>query len=85
MLADLILTGQADFPEHRIKTELIPFLLQSITRFGAYSIITGFWKPDLDDTSGLINDMEILAATIEMNNQSFYKASQTELQDLLNA
>lgn len=85
MLADLILTGQADFPEHRIKTELIPFLLQSITRFGAYSIITGFWKPDLDDTSGLVNDMEILAATIEMDNQSFYKASQTELQDLLNA
>ncbi len=70
ILADLILTNQMQFPEKRIQEELIDFIYSTITKFGAYSIITGFWKPSTEDTSNLTNRMKILAATIELDNQA---------------
>jgi hypothetical protein len=75
ILADLILTNQIQFPKRRIKTELIEFLFSTITKFGAYSIFTGFWIPDSDDISNLTNRMKILSATTELDNKSFYKTS----------
>lgn len=75
ILTDLILTGQIQFPKKRIKSELIEFLYSAITKFGAYSIFTGFWIPDSDDISNLTNRMKILSATIELDNNSFYGTS----------
>jgi hypothetical protein len=75
IIADLILTNQIQFPKKRIKSELIEFLFSTITKFGAYSIFTGFWNPDSDDISNLTNRMKILSATIELDNNSFYRTS----------
>lgn len=75
ILADLILTNQVSISKKRIKSELIEFLYSTITRFGAYSIFTGFWSPDTEDISTLTNRMKILSATLELDNKSFYKTS----------
>jgi len=75
ILADLIMTNQLDLPKKRIKIELIGFLYDTITRFGAYSIFTGFWSPEDKDVSNLTNRMKILAATVELDNKSFFKTS----------
>lgn len=75
ILADLVLTNQIQLPKKRIKSELIDFLYGSITKFGAYSIFTGFWNPDSEDNSNLTNRMKILSATTELSNKSFYKTS----------
>ncbi len=84
ILSDLILTNQTQFPKKRIKSELITFLCDSITKFGAYSIFTGFWKPASDDISDLTNRMKILSATTELDNNLFYKTSQDGLFNLIN-
>ncbi len=85
ILADLILTQQIPFPKKRIKNELIGFLLDTLTRFGAYSIFTNFWKPAEDDLSNLTNQMQILAATIELDNKIFHKTSPKGLFNLINS
>lgn len=79
ILSDLILTKQIQFPQKRIKSELIDFLLDSITRFGAYSIFTGFWTPDTEDMSKLTNRMKILSATLELDNNSGYETTKDAL------
>lgn len=84
ILADLILTNQIQFSEKRIKTELIDFLFSTITKFGAYSIFTGFWAPDSKDVSNLTNRMKILSATIELDNKSFYKISKEGFFNMVN-
>lgn len=84
ILADLILTDQLEFPKERIKSELIEFLYQTTTKFGAYSIFTGFWIPDSDDISNLTNSMKILAATTELDHQSCYKTSKEGFFNMIN-
>ncbi len=84
ILADLILTNQIHFPKRRIKSELIEFLYNTITRFGAYSIFTGFWKPSAEDTSNLTNNMKILSATMELDNKSFHKTSKEAFLQMIN-
>ncbi|HFA48942.1 MAG TPA: hypothetical protein ENJ95_07995 [Bacteroidetes bacterium] len=83
ILSDLILTGQIEFSKKRIN-ELILFLKDTINRYGAYSIFTGFWQPCSDDVSNLTNKMQILAATIEMDNNIYYKTSKEELFNFVN-
>ena len=68
ILADLILTEQIQFPKARIESELIAFLEDTIMQFGAYSIYTGYWKPNSDDVSNSTNSMQILWAKIELEN-----------------
>jgi hypothetical protein len=84
ILADLILTNQINFPKKRIKSELIEFLYSTVTKFGAYSIFTGFWCPELKDTSNLTNRMKILSATLELENKSLYKISKEGLFKMVN-
>src|SRR5690606_10964202 len=75
ILAQLILTSQVQLSKKRIKSELIEFLLSAITKFGAYSIFTGFWTPDSNDTSNLTNKMKIFSATLELDNNIYYRTS----------
>lgn len=75
ILADLVLTNQIRLPKERIKIELLEFLYNTIIRFGAYSIFTGFWSPDAEDITDLTNRMKILSATLELDNKLFYKTS----------
>ncbi|MFK8104945.1 MAG: hypothetical protein AB8G15_20670 [Saprospiraceae bacterium] len=84
ILADLILTNQVQLPKKRIKSELIDFLDSSITKFGAYSIFTGFWIPKIEDASNLTNRMKILSATTELSNKSFYKTSKEGFSRMVN-
>lgn len=84
ILADLILTEQIKFSKRRIKSELIHFLLDTITRFGAYSIFTGFWVPNKNDLSNQTNKMKIFAAAIELDNKIFYKTSKEGLFNIIN-
>lgn len=84
ILTDLILTNQIDFPKRRIKKELIEFLNTTITRYGAYSIFTGYWSPDYSDLSSETNKMKILSATIELENKVFHKTSKEGLFKMIN-
>ena len=68
ILSELILTDQIQLSKSRIKTELIDFLMDSITKFGAYAIFTEVWKPQKADLSNLTNNMKILAAKVELEN-----------------
>ncbi|MEM6265153.1 MAG: hypothetical protein AAGI38_21800, partial [Bacteroidota bacterium] len=65
--SDLVLTGQSKLSPPRIENELIPFLNNSLTRFGAYAILMDVWVPNLDDDSVLINQAKILAATVRLD------------------
>ena len=82
ILADLILTEQIQFPEARIEPELIAFLEDTIMQFGAYSIYTGYWKPDSKDVSNSTNSMQILWAKIQSDNGD--PAYQTTIKGMYN-
>lgn len=84
ILSDLVLSGQAQYSKKRIKSELVEFLYSVITRFGAYSIFTGFWTPDKTDESNLTNRMKILAATIELDNNLSYQTTKDGLFEIVN-
>jgi len=85
ILADLILTGEIAFNSFRITNELIPFLKQTIIRYGAYAIFIKLWYPQDDDDDGnYLNSMRILAATIAMENKvSVSSATKEDLYQLL--
>lgn len=83
ILSDLILMEKVKMSKKRIKTELIPFLYDSIVRFGAYSIFTHAWQPDIEDRSPLVNSMKILAATIEMDHKQYHRITKDELYKFL--
>ena len=83
ILADLILTEQIQFPKARIESELIAFLEDTIMQFGAYSIYTGYWKPDSKDVSNSTNSMQILWAKIEADNDGGHLMTKEELYDFL--
>lgn len=83
ILADLILTGQVKLSEKRIESELIEFLYRIVTRFGAYSIFTGFWTPEEDDTSNMTNRMRILNGVIELDNNIYHRISMKGLFNML--
>ena len=85
IVAHLVLTDQIGISKKRIKSELIDFLYRSITRFGAYSIFTRFWSPNAADSSNLTNSMKIQAATLEMDNKSFYATSKEGLLKMINS
>ncbi|MEZ4885828.1 MAG: hypothetical protein R3E32_13935 [Chitinophagales bacterium] len=70
ILADLILTDEISFSKSRIKNELIPFLKQTIVRYGAYAIFINLWYPKEEDESNYLNSMRILAATTAMENKA---------------
>lgn len=82
ILSDLILTDKIKLSEDKI-IELIQFLKDTTIRYGAYSIFTGAWEPDIDDTSNLTNRIKVLAATIEMDNKIYYKISKEGLYNLI--
>lgn len=84
IVAGLILTEQIPFPQERIESELIDFLEDTIMQFGAYSIYTGYWKPNSDDDSASTNSMQILWAKIEMDNgDPVYQTTKRGIYNLL--
>lgn len=83
IVSDLILSRHINFSKNRVKS-LIQFLKTSITKYGAYSMFTDFWHPDETDDSPLINRMEILCATIELDHKIYHKTTVKELKELLN-
>lgn len=84
ILADLALTEQINLSDMKVN-QLIDFLNTTLVHFGAYSIFTEFWQPNEQDTSNLINKMEILAAAIEMDNKTHYKMTQENLYHLIHS
>ncbi|WNJ20733.1 hypothetical protein [Pontibacter sp. G13] len=85
IIADLIFTKQLSVSSSRIEQEIIPFLQDAIIRFGAYSIFTGYWSPNDELHVPLINRMEILAATLELEYLPPNAISSSELAHLLNS
>lgn len=84
LVADLLLTEQIKLPQKRIN-ELISFLKKTIIRFGAYSIFTEFWKPDVQDDSEWINSMKILAASLELEHKIGIKTTTDGFRRLIDA
>lgn len=84
IVADFVLTNQLKLSKEE-NEKLIEFINAALVHFGAYSIFTGSWQPDKNDTSDLINKMGILAATIELDNKMYAKTITTteELYNLI--
>ncbi len=83
ILSNLVLTNQINLEKNRIERELIPFLKKTITRYGAYAILLNIWQPS-DFDSPLVNRIEILAASIRMDNKIYNRTSLEELKELVN-
>jgi hypothetical protein len=83
ILADLILTNQVQIPQERVQAELTDFLYSTITRFGGYSIFTGFWTPAQGDTSDQTNRMKIFSATLELDSKKFLLTSKEGLSKII--
>lgn len=84
IISELVLIGQIKMSKARVKNELIRFINKTTVRYGANSIFTGFWIPDEKDNTKLINNMRILAATFELDNNIYYKTSKDDLSKLIN-
>lgn len=84
IVSDLVLTGKLELTKTKIRTELIDFVSQSLTKFGAYSIFTGFWSPDTSDNSHVINKMRILNSTMELEHDIHSKLSEEGFLSLIN-
>jgi hypothetical protein len=82
LVADLAITEQISLPPTVIK-KLTEFLNTTLIHFGAYSIFTEFWQPNENEPSHLINKMEILAATIELDNNIYHKSTKENLYHLI--
>jgi hypothetical protein len=66
VISDLVITNEINLTENQINDNLIPFLKQSITSFGAYSIFTGFWTPKNMNENQIMINTKILASTLEL-------------------
>lgn len=78
ILSDLILTNYIkNFSPHKIE-ELSQYIIDTITRYGAYGMFTGFWIPDPEDNSFLINRIEILESKLQLD---YYKHPAITAQD----
>lgn len=84
ILADLVLRGEVKMSKRRVKKELIPFLYDTIVRFGAYALYTEAWRPNEDERSPLINSMKILVAAIEMDHKEYHRMSKQAFMNFLN-
>jgi len=84
IIADLILIGQIKLSKKRIKDEIIPFLTNTITKYGAYAMFLGLWQAPQDDENPFINKMSILSATIELDNNKYHKTTKNGFFDLVN-
>ena len=58
--------------------ELEAFIKKSITDFGAYSMLTNFWHPEVDDESSLIRNIKIIAATAPTIKTCIHEAPENE-------
>lgn len=67
-MAELFILGDLELPTEKVNAELVPFLKQAITRFGAYAIFTGIWVPENPDENQLTTNMKILASTLELDH-----------------
>lgn len=82
LIATTLPTSQ-QLNDSRIYEEILPFLQQQLVQFGAYSIFTLFWTPAPTDTRALVNDMTILAATLELEHRPTAPISSTQLHSLM--
>ncbi len=69
ILSDLVLNKKVKMTKERIEGELMPFLYNTLIRFGGYSIFTETWQPDDEDRDPLVNSMKILSAKLEMEHK----------------
>ena len=84
IVSELLLYKQLSLAETTIRNELQALLYQSLNRFGAYAIFTGFWQAPQNSTDPIINRMRILAATLELEHQKPQAMSPTDFMASLN-
>ena len=82
-LSYLILKREINIENPRIEKEIIPFLKKTITRFGAYSIFLGIWKPGENNSSQLFQNIQILASTLFMENGQYTQLKQSDFHHFL--
>ena len=78
VIAELYILGEIEMPARKIDEELIPFLQQTLTRFGAYSMFTGFWTPENPNEDQQTTNMKIFASTLELDFGNKNKQVQAE-------
>jgi hypothetical protein len=79
VIADLVIANEINLTENQINDSLIPFLKQSITYFGAYSIFTRFWTPKNVNENQLMINTKILASTLELDFGNKHKLVSAEI------
>ncbi|MEL6673535.1 MAG: hypothetical protein AAFR61_15130 [Bacteroidota bacterium] len=82
-ISNLILEGELDISEIKIKAELIPFIRRSIKRLGGYAIDLEYWEPEEDHESTLVNSMEIFAARLEIEDGKVKPITKAEFINML--
>lgn len=66
-----------------VLTELGKLLKESVTDFGAYLVLTNFWRPDEEDEAPLIRNIKILSAALEIENGKSFPIEADTLHHLL--
>jgi hypothetical protein len=83
IIADLALKKELDLKVSEI-VQLESFLKKSIVNFGAYSAVTNFWHPEIDDEAQLIRNIKIKTAVIEVENGTSHKYTGKKLLEFIN-
>jgi hypothetical protein len=77
---EMSLSGRILWDEADLKT----FLEKHLVRYGAYSILTGYWEPVSDAVHSVLeNKMTLLAATIEMDGRIYAKKTNKQVHQLI--
>ncbi len=63
--------------------ELKTFLKKSLTKFGAYCVISGYWQPEIADELQLIRNIKIQAAALRIEEGQGISYTPQSLQHLL--
>ena len=82
IVADLVFENVLQLPHAEI-VSLEFFIKKSITDFGAFSTLTNFWHPEVDDEIQLIRNIKIKAAALEVENGKSIFFSKEELCHLM--
>ncbi len=80
LVVQMILMGRVRCSE----SDLRDYLQTHLVRYGAYSILTGYWEPKDEVALSVVeNKMSLLAASVEMNQRIYMKKNIKQIHQML--
>jgi hypothetical protein len=84
LVAEFVMSGEILADEHSLN-ELPGLVKQSIVEFGAYTILSGLWKPSIDEESQLIRNIKIKASAYRLERGLGINLSHQQVNNLLHS